>query len=84
MIFSSNSEQSTRSMPVSNLKYVKGLRGKNTLPVNQPRLQMNHRRHKPKLQEPMNNEDGACPVPALVNGVMQRLRRNIVSQHVIL
>jgi len=37
-IFPSNSEQSTRSMPVGNHKYVKGLRKKSTLPVNQPRL----------------------------------------------
>jgi hypothetical protein len=42
MIFSSNFEQATRSMPVSNHKYGKGLRRKNTVPVNQPRLQMNH------------------------------------------
>ena len=63
MIFSSNSEQSTRSMPFSNHKYVKGLRSKNTVPMNQPRLQMNHHLHKPNLQEPMNNEDGACPIP---------------------
>ena len=69
MIFTSNSEQSTRFMPVSNHKYVKGLRRKNTLPVNQPRLQINHYRHKPYLQELMNNEDGACPIPTLVNGV---------------
>ena len=69
MIFSPNSEQSTRSMPVSNHKYVKGLRRKNTVPVNQPRLQMSHHQHKHNLQEPMNNEDGACPIPTLVNGV---------------
>ena len=69
MIFSSISEQSTRSMPVINHKYVKGLRRKNTLAMNQPRLQMNHHRHKPNLQELMNNEDGACPIPTLVNGV---------------
>ena len=69
MIFSSNSERSTRSMPVSNHKYVKGLRRKNTIPVNQLRLQMNHHRHKPNLKERMNNEDGACPIATLVNGV---------------
>ena len=67
MIFSSNSEQSTRSMPVNNHKYIKGLRRKNTLPINQPRLHMNHHRHKPNLQEAMNNEDGACPISTLVN-----------------
>jgi len=69
MIFSSTSEKSTRSMPVSNHKYVKGLRRKNTLPVNQPRLQMKNHRHNPNLQEPINNEDGACSIPTLVNGV---------------
>ena len=69
MIFSSNSEQPTRSVPVSNHKYVKGLRRKNTLPVNQPRLQIKNHQHKPNLQEPMNNEDGACSIPALVNGI---------------
>ena len=37
--------------------------------MNQPRLQMNRHQHKPNLQEPMNNEDGACPVPTLVKGV---------------
>ena len=37
--------------------------------MNQPRLQMNHQRNKPNLQEPMNNEDGACLIPTLVNGV---------------
>ena len=42
---------------------------KNTLPMNQPRLQMNHHRHKPNLEEPMNNEVGVCPIPTLVNGV---------------
>jgi len=30
---------------------------------------MNHQRNKPNLQEPMNNEDGACLIPTLVNGV---------------
>jgi len=30
---------------------------------------MNHHPHKTNLQEPMNNEDGACPIPTLVNGV---------------
>ena len=30
---------------------------------------MNHHRHKPNLQEPMNNEDGACPISTLVNSV---------------
>ena len=69
MIFPSNSEQLTRSMPVSSHKYVKGLGRNSTLPANQPRLQMNHHRHKPNLQKPMNNEDGACPVPTLVNVV---------------
>ena len=68
-ILFSNSEQSTRSMPVSNHKYVKGLRKKNTLAVIRPRLQMNHSRHKPNLQEPINNEDGACPIPTLVKSI---------------
>ena len=54
-------------MPVSSHKYVKGLRRNSTLPTSQPRLQMNHHRQKPNLQKPMNNEDGACPVPTLVN-----------------
>ena len=31
---------------------------------------MNHQRNKPILQEPINNEDGACPIPTLVNGVI--------------
>ena len=26
-------------------------------------------RHKPNLQKPMNNEDGACPIATVVNGV---------------
>jgi len=69
MILSSNSEQSARFMPVSNHKYIKGLRRKETLLMNQPRLQMNHQQNKPKLQEPMNNEDGAWPIPTLVNGL---------------
>jgi len=30
---------------------------------------MNHQRNKPDLQEPMNNEDGACLIPTLFNGV---------------
>jgi hypothetical protein len=30
---------------------------------------MNHQRNKPNLQEPMNNEDGACLTPTLVNDV---------------
>ena len=37
--------------------------------MNQPRMQMNHQRNKPNLQEPMNNEDGAYLIPTLVNGV---------------
>jgi len=63
MILSSNSEQSARFVPVSNHKYIKGLQRKETLIVNQMYLQ----RNKPNLQEPMNNEDGAWPIPTLVN-----------------
>jgi hypothetical protein len=30
---------------------------------------MNHQRNTPNLHEPMNNEDGACLIPTLVNDV---------------
>ena len=30
---------------------------------------MNHHLHKPNLQEPVNNEDGACPIPTLITGL---------------
>jgi len=69
MILSSNSEQSSRFMPPNNHKYVKGLRRKKTLSVNQPRLPMTHQLKKPNLQEARKNEDGACFIPTIVNGV---------------
>ena len=56
-------------MPVNNHNYVMGLRRKKTQSMNQPRLPMNHQLNKPNLQEPRKNEDGACFIPTIVNGV---------------
>jgi len=67
-IFFSNSEPS-RFMTVNNHKYVKGLRRRKTLTVNQPRLPMNHQLNKPNLSEPRTNKEGTCSIPTIVDGV---------------
>jgi hypothetical protein len=68
-IFSSNSEQSSRIMPLNKQKYITGLRRKKTLSVSQTRLPMSHQLIKPNLQEARKNEDGASFIPTIVNGV---------------
>jgi len=56
-------------MPVNKQKYITGLRRKKSLSVSQTRLPMTRQLMKPKLQEPRENEDGACFIPTIVSGV---------------
>jgi len=65
----SNSEQTSRFVTANNHKYVKRLRRRKTISMNQTSLPMNHQLNKPNLQEPRKNEDGTCSFLTIVNGV---------------
>jgi hypothetical protein len=68
-ILPTKSMQTSKLVPDNTHEHVQGLCRKNLPAVNQHRRPRIHQWNKPNLQESSTNENGACFIPTIVNGV---------------